>query len=115
MRLICTQREIEHGSNSKYKDRRKNPVSGCASHGRYIGGHIAAPVRNGVQSGAGGECRAGHLLVVCRCRCDRAALRAALQQFEFVGSRLLGIVYNCSEKNSGTSGKTAGKAYCGKY
>ena len=57
----------------------------------------------------------GILLVVRRCRCDRAALRAALQQFEFVGSRLLGIVYNCSEKNSGTSGKKAGKAYCGKY
>ena len=57
----------------------------------------------------------GILLVVRRCRCDRAALRTALQQFEFVGSRLLGIVYNCSEKNSGTSGKKAGKAYCGKY
>ena len=57
----------------------------------------------------------GILLVVRRCRCDRAALRAALQQFEFVGSRLLGIVYNCSEKTSGTSGKKAGKAYCGKY
>lgn len=57
----------------------------------------------------------GILLVVRRCRCDRAALRAALQQFEFVGSRLLGIVYNYSEKNSGTSGKKAGKAYCGKY
>ena len=57
----------------------------------------------------------GILLVVRRCRCDRAALRAALQQFEFVGSRLLGIVYNCSEKDSGTSGKKAGKAYCGKY
>ena len=57
----------------------------------------------------------GILLVVRRSRCDRAALRAALQQFEFIGSRLLGIVYNCSEKNSGTSGKKAGKAYCGKY
>ena len=57
----------------------------------------------------------GILLVVRRSRCDRAALRAALQQFEFVGSRLLGIVYNCSEKTSGTSGKKAGKAYCGKY
>ena len=47
----------------------------------------------------------GILLVVRQNFCNRIALSAAVRQFEFVGSRLLGVVYNCAKEESGGYGK----------
>lgn len=43
----------------------------------------------------------GVLLVVRQDQCNRVALNAAIRQFEFVGSRILGIVFNCASEESG--------------
>ena len=54
----------------------------------------------------------GMLLVVRRHVCSRVALHAAVRQFEFVESRLLGLVFNCAAENAGSrSGKHRSK--CG--
>ena len=48
----------------------------------------------------------GMLLVVRQDHCNRLALNAAIRQFEFVESKLLGIVFNCaSEESAGYGGK----------
>lgn len=60
----------------------------------------------------------GMLLVVRRNCCSRPALSAAVQQLDFVESRLLGIVYNCAEDKlseyykSYCHSKENGKASC---
>ena len=54
----------------------------------------------------------GILLVVRQNYCNRPALNAAVRQFEFVESRLLGVVYNCAAEETKGYGK---KYYNKKY
>lgn len=49
----------------------------------------------------------GMLLVVRQNYCDRVALNAAVRQFEFVDSKVLGVVFNCTEEDR--------KGYSNKY
>jgi len=53
----------------------------------------------------------GVLLVVRQDYCNRLALKSAVRQFEFVGSKILGITYNCASE----SGAVYGKKYYKKY
>ena len=53
----------------------------------------------------------GVLLVVREDYCNRAALTDAVRQFEFVGSKILGITYNCATDNSTGYGKKYYKKY----
>ena len=53
----------------------------------------------------------GVLLVVRQDYCNRIALRSAIRQFEFVGSRILGIAYNCASDNSAGYSKKYYKKY----
>lgn len=57
----------------------------------------------------------GILLVVRQDYCNRIALSSAIRQFEFVGSRILGIHFNCSTERSGGYGKKYYKKYHQKY
>lgn len=58
----------------------------------------------------------GILLVVRQNYCSRPALGAAVRQFEFVESRLLGVVYNCATEEAGGYGnKYYNKKYYKKY
>ena len=47
----------------------------------------------------------GILLVVRQNYCNRNVLSAAVKQFSFVGTRILGVVLNCATEDSGTYGK----------
>lgn len=47
----------------------------------------------------------GILLVVRQNYCNRTLLSAAVQQFSFVGTRILGVVMNCADEEMGTYGK----------
>ncbi len=47
----------------------------------------------------------GVLLVVRQNYCDRISMTAAIRQFEFVGARILGIVYNGVTESTGKYGK----------
>lgn len=51
----------------------------------------------------------GILLVVRQDYCDRVVLASAVRQFEFVDSRILGIIMNCTTDSSGGYGKKYGK------
>lgn len=54
----------------------------------------------------------GILLVVRENYCHRGFLGDTVQQFEFVGARILGIAYNCTSEDSGHYGKSYyGKRY----
>ena len=53
----------------------------------------------------------GVLLVVRQDYCNRIALRSAIRQFEFVGSRILGIAYNCASDNCAGYSKKYYKKY----
>lgn len=53
----------------------------------------------------------GILLVVRQNYCNRLALSDAVRQFEFINSRILGIVYNCASE----ANKKYGKGYYKKY
>ena len=53
----------------------------------------------------------GILLVVRQHYCSRVALSAAVRQFEFVESRLLGVVYNCTNEEGAGYGKKYYKKY----
>lgn len=53
----------------------------------------------------------GILLVVRQHYCDRNALAAAVRQFAFVDSRVLGVVYNCTTED----GKGYGSGYYKRY
>jgi Mrp family chromosome partitioning ATPase len=52
------------------------------------------------------------LLVVRQNYCDRVSLGSASRQFEFVGARILGVVFNCTSENRG---KYYGKSYYKRY
>lgn len=53
----------------------------------------------------------GILLVVRENYCNRHILGDTMQQFEFVGSRILGVAYNCSSEDSGHYGKRYNRYY----
>jgi len=59
----------------------------------------------------------GMLLVVRQNYCNRVALKETAQQFEFIESRILGVVYNCADEHSTGYGKKYkyGKRYYKKY
>jgi len=53
----------------------------------------------------------GLLMVVRQNYCDRIALGSAVRQFEFVGSRLLGMIYNCTTEDGSRYGYGYRKYY----
>lgn len=57
----------------------------------------------------------GVLLVVRRNFCERPALSAAVRQFAFVESKILGFVYNCAAQVDGTYAKSYYKRTYGRY
>jgi Mrp family chromosome partitioning ATPase len=57
----------------------------------------------------------GMLLVVRQNYCNRIAVNSLVRQFEFVGARILGIVYNCASEDAGVYGKKYYKRYGNKY
>ena len=57
----------------------------------------------------------GMLLVVRQNYCNRIAVSSLIRQFEFVGARILGLVYNCASEDGGVYGKKYYKRYGNKY
>ena len=57
----------------------------------------------------------GMLLVVRQNQCDRHSLAATVRQFEFVDSRILGVVFNCVGQNGTRYGKYRYYRYYRKY
>ncbi len=57
----------------------------------------------------------GMLLVVRQNYCNRLALGAAVRQFEFVDTKMLGVVYNCASEGGAGYGKGYYKRYYKKY
>lgn len=57
----------------------------------------------------------GILLVVRQNYCNRVAYSAAVRQFEFVESRILGVIYNCATESGGGYGKKYYKKYEGNH
>ncbi len=55
----------------------------------------------------------GVLLVVRQNYCNRVVYSAAVRQFEFIESRILGVIYNCTTDNGGAYGKKYYKKYYG--
>lgn len=47
----------------------------------------------------------GMLLVVRQNYCDRVMLKEAVRQFQFINTKILGVVYNCASESSGRYGK----------
>lgn len=56
----------------------------------------------------------GMLLVVRQNFCDRLALSEEVRQFEFINSKILGIVFNCTSEHGGNYGKKYNKRYYGR-
>lgn len=63
----------------------------------------------------------GMLLIVRQDYCNRHAILNTIEQFEFIDSKILGIVYNCASESNGRYGykkkyyKRYGERYYGKY
>ena len=57
----------------------------------------------------------GILLVVRQNYCDRIALGSAVRQFEFVGCKILGTVFNCTAEESGRYGSRYYRRYYKRY
>ena len=57
----------------------------------------------------------GVLFVVRQNYCNRVVYHAAVRQFEFVGARILGVIYNCASDSRTNYGKKYGKKYGMKY
>ena len=57
----------------------------------------------------------GMLLVVRQNYCDRIALNSAVRQFEFVDSKILGVVFNCTTESGNGYGKYYRKYYKSYY
>lgn len=53
----------------------------------------------------------GMLLVVRQNYCDRVVLAEAVRQFEFINSKILGVVFNCTSEHGGNYGKGYYKRY----
>ena len=57
----------------------------------------------------------GILLVVRQNYCNRVVLADAVQQFEFIGAKPLGVVVNCVSEHTGKYGKGYYKRYYAGY
>ena len=57
----------------------------------------------------------GMLMVVRQNYCNRVAVNSLIRQFEFVGARILGIVYNCTGEDGAGYGKKYYNRYGSKY
>lgn len=57
----------------------------------------------------------GMLLVVRQNYCDRVVLSDAVRQFEFIDTRILGVVFNCTSEHTGKYGKGYYKRYYKRY
>ena len=57
----------------------------------------------------------GMLLVVRQNYCDRIALSSAIHQFTFVGVKILGLVYNCTNDQGGGYGNKYYRRYYRRY
>jgi Mrp family chromosome partitioning ATPase len=57
----------------------------------------------------------GMLLVVRQNYCDRVVLSEAVRQFEFIDTRILGVVFNCTSEHTGKYGKGYYKRYYKRY
>ena len=57
----------------------------------------------------------GMLLVVRQNYCDRLVLSDAVRQFEFINSKILGVVFNCTNEHAGNYGKGYYKHYYRRY
>ena len=57
----------------------------------------------------------GILLVVRQNYCDRVSLSEAVRQFDFIHSKILGVVFNCTSEHSGNYGKGYYKRYYRHY
>ncbi len=57
----------------------------------------------------------GMLLVVRQNFCDRVALADAVRQFEFINSKILGVVFNCAHEHGAGYGKGYYKRYYKSY
>ena len=57
----------------------------------------------------------GMLLVVRQNYCDRQVLSEAAHQFAFINSKILGIVFNCTNEHGGNYGKGYYKRYYRRY
>ena len=57
----------------------------------------------------------GMLLVVRQNYCDRIVLSEAVRQFEFINTRILGVVFNCTTEHTGKYGKGYYKRYYKRY
>ncbi len=57
----------------------------------------------------------GILLVVRQNYCDRLSLSEAVRQFDFIHSKILGVVFNCASEHSGAYGKGYYKRYYRRY
>ncbi len=53
----------------------------------------------------------GMLLVVRQNYCDRVVLSDAVRQFEFIGTRILGVVFNCTAEHTNKYGKRYASSY----
>jgi capsular exopolysaccharide synthesis family protein len=53
----------------------------------------------------------GMLLVVRQDLCNRLGLSNAVRQFEFVDTKILGVIYNCKNESKGGYGKRYGYGY----
>jgi capsular exopolysaccharide synthesis family protein len=57
----------------------------------------------------------GMLIVVRQNYCNRIVLGAAIRQFEFIGARMLGVVYNCTAEGGVGYGKGYYRRYYKRY
>ena len=57
----------------------------------------------------------GMLLVVRQNYCDRVVLAEAVRQFEFIETKILGVVFNCTSEHEGKYGKGYYRRYYKKY
>lgn len=57
----------------------------------------------------------GMLLVVRQNYCDRVMLKDAVRQFQFINTKILGVVYNCTTESTGRYGKGYYKRYYRRY
>lgn len=57
----------------------------------------------------------GMLLVIRQHYCNRVALSDTIRQFEFVGAKMLGAIYNCTENGGLGYGRNYSKRYYKKY
>lgn len=57
----------------------------------------------------------GMLVVVRQHYCNRIVLADALRQFDFIGAKMLGVVYNCATESGGSYSKGYYKRYYRRY